>query len=462
MKTLEEIKEHFPNIDLNEKYHDIFKIIESDDCYLNIVGSAGTGKSTLIKILNYALSDYNVVTCATTGVASALLSESGISCTTLHSTFNLGAQDVFGTVILKKPSEKTLRIIDNLDYLIIDEVSMLSCDTFDYLITLIHNCRLDNSIPKIILLGDVGQLPPVVKSDDKRITDYYNNTYGGKHYYFNAKYFSKLNFKTIIFDKVYRQDKDVKFKEILNRIRIGEPTDEDLMNLNSRVIDECEWEADHEDSIRIVTTNKDVQKFNDMYLDVLNSPLITLRAKIEGLFRDSQEYKSGLYPEFVNVKKGARVMITRNDVNEPKMFVNGDIGTLKEIHLNDEKPYVTVELTDDNGNNFDVYVQESTTFLYDYNIQKMDDKIKIQPNVKGSYTNIPIKIAYASTVHKNQGKTIKKGMFDKGWWLAENAVYVALSRFRKLEDLALAKPLKKSDIKVNKEALEFLHNHNYF
>ena len=416
-----------------------------------------THNTTCIKLLSYALEDENLVICATTGVASALLNDSGVKCTTLHSTFNLSVQDVFGEVILKKPSEKAIDLIDNIDYLIIDEMSMLSCDTFDYLIQLIHNCRWDNSIPKIILFSDVCQLPPVIKSDDS-IKEYYEKRYDGKHYFFNSKFFNKLEFQTILFDKVYRQDKDVQFKEMLNRIRVGKQTDEDLKLLNTRVIDECEWEADHEDSVRICCTNKEVEKFNNIYLDVLDTPIVTVKAKISGDFRNSQEFKSGLYPEYINLKVGATVMITRNDVNEPRMFVNGDVGILKEINLYDDKPYAIVTLKDDNGSSYDIYVKESTTNLYDYDITKEGDKIKVEANIKGSYTNIPLKIAFASTVHKNQGKTLKCGIFDKGWWIANNGVYVALSRFRTLDSLCLTKPLTHKDIKVEKEALEFLNN----
>lgn len=462
MRTLDELREHFPLIDFNEEYIKVLSLLEKNDTHLNIIGEAGSGKTTLLGIIKYALSNYTVITCATTGVASALLNNDNpdIKATTLHSVFKIKPQDIYGQGLgsTEKVDSNTSTIIEKMDYLIIDECSMLSASLFDYLIAKIEYVRRKAGIrelPKIILFGDIMQLPPVIK-DQPEIIKYYEDLYNGNYYYFNSNKFNDYNFETICLKQNYRQSEDTQFRSILNRIRVGKVTDEDLVILNSHVVDDCEWLADHENSLRICTTVKNVEIHNRVALDMFDTPPISFYPKIIGDFRLSPEYKSGNYPDVLTLKVGVPVMITRNDLSESHEYVNGDMGTLIECDIDNRKVVVKLANSDKI-----VCVPDFTTETYDYEVGRNNSgTITVTPHCTGAYTNIAVKVCASATIHKTQGLTISGfGLFDKGkpnGWIPESGMYVALSRFKELNHLGLVYPINKKDIKVNKEALAFL------
>ena len=453
LRDLKEIQERFPNVELNEKYMKIFDLIKNTDSNISIIGEAGSGKSVLLSVLNYALNKNNVVICASTGVASALLNSScpEVCCTTLHSTFKIPPLTIYSTPEYI-PSE-VRNLIENMDVLMIDECSMINASLFDYLINLLLRVRGD--LPRIILFSDVMQLPPVIPNDPK-IKEYFKTIYRGSVYFFNSNSYKDRNFVTIFLDKIYRQ-KDGQFKDILNRIRIGEVTSEDLKIINERVKkgdDEIYWFVDHEESLRICTTNKEVDYFNNLTMSTLEGKVYKFKAKMSENFIKTDKYKSGLFPESIDLKIGCPVMITRND--PMGLFVNGDMGVITKCDL--ENRTVEVKLNSGNIVIVPTFVTEEFEYTVEYekDQSKKSAKVKAQPIAR--YENIAIRVCSALTVHKSQGLTLSCGYFDKGNWIAPSGVYVALSRFRNLEDFALAKPLTKKDIVVNVEALEFIES----
>lgn len=458
MKTLSEITKHFPNIEFSEKYLDVLKeLSENEYACINIIGNAGSGKSTLLGIIHYAFEDENIVTCATTGVASALLNANNpnVKATTVHSTFGLKAQTIFSSVP-DYINPKIREVIENIDIFIIDEISMANASLLDHILRIMYEIRRNalKEMPKIVLFGDVLQLPPVINNRDKTIKDFFDEEYDGKYFYFNSKVFKKMKFKVVQLSKIYRQDGDNSFKDVLNRIRVNKVTDDDLKLINSRVVDDCEFIADNENAIRLVTTNREVEMWNKLGNEMIPSEPIRIWSTFEGNFKESADYKQELYPDFIEVKIGSPIMITRNDSSENgRMFVNGDIGILEEINSEN----ATVRLS--NGNI--VTVPKMETIAYEYGVEdEVNGNVvvkRVKANEVGKYINIPIRVCHSSTVHKCQGRTIDKGIIDLGGWITPSVVYVALSRFRSMNDFCLTRKITKEDIKVNMEAIEWLN-----
>ena len=463
MKTIEELKEHFSNIEFSDKYLEILKYIrENDNAKLSIQGQAGSGKSTLLKIINYMFSDdvenhrINLAIASSTGVASALLNNgNNIGATTLHSLFVLKAQDMFGSFTARNYSHKEL--IGNIDCLIIDEISMVSADLFDYVMGIVKYCR-SNKPTRIILMGDCLQLQCVVKTDQEDVKNYYKINYNGNVEFFSSFAFRDMKFATFLLTKIYRQNADEegeKFKDILNRIRVCKQTQEDLDYLNQRVISEDDYIMQNESFLRIVSTNKEVQKYNQIALDAIDGKMICLEAKISGNFRETNEFKNGFYAERVYVKIGCPVMITRNaqpSEDGTRDYYNGSMGILTEC--NDD--YAMVDLGDRT-----VKVERSVTNNYEYEVMDENGKTVVKSRITGSYENIMIKVCSASTVFKCQGLTLNRGYIDFGWWYPPCGVYVALSRFRSINDFGLRKPLKMENITATEESLNYVNNAEY-
>lgn len=467
MKTIEELKEHFPNIEFSDKYLEILNYIRNDEnCKVSIQGNAGSGKSTILKIINYMFSDdvenkrMNIAIASSTGVASALLNNgTDLGATTIHSLFKLRPQDIFGSFEQGK-SYSQLDLISNIDCLIIDEISMVSADLFDYIMSIIRYCR-HGAPTRIILFGDCLQLQCVVKTDDVKVKDYYDYQYGGNLEFFSSHAFKDMKFATFLLTKIYRQTSDEegeKFKDILNRIRVCKQTEEDLDYLNQRVISEDNYILQNESFLRIVSTNKDVQKYNQIALDSIEGKYVSFDAKISGNFRETTEFKNGFYPERIMVKIGCSVMITRNgQKNEDGTYdyYNGSMGILTACDENGE--WAEVELSDGKL----VRVERSVTNNYEYEVNHDGNQSIVTSRITGSYDNVMIKPCSACTVFKTQGLTLNNGYIDFGWWVPDSGIYVALSRFRSIKDFGLRKPIKMKDIHATEESLKYVGEAEY-
>lgn len=461
MKTIEELKEHFEGIEFSDKYMEILKYIREDEnAKVSIQGNAGSGKSTMLKIINYMFSDdvenkrMNVAIASSTGVASALLNNgSNIGATTIHSLFRLKPIDIFGTFTNSYYSQKDL--IENIDCFIFDEVSMISADLFDYIMSIIRVCRRGKPT-RIILFGDCLQLQCVVKMDDPQVKDYYMTNYNGNVEFFSSFAFKDMGFATFLLTKIYRQnDTDERFKDVLNRIRVCEQTQEDLDYLNQRVMSEEDYIMQNESFLRIVSTNKDVQKYNQIALDAIDGKFICLTAKISGNFRETSEFKNGFFAEKIWVKIGCPVMITRNSPKKEDGtydYYNGSMGTL--VSCNDD--YAIVDLGDR-----EVKVERSVTNNYEYELVEENGHTTVKSKITGSYDNIMIKVCSASTVFKCQGLTLNCGYIDFNRWIPPSGVYVALSRFRSIKNFGLAKPIQMKDITATEESLRYVKNNEY-
>lgn len=458
MKTINDLREHFSGIEFSDKYKEILKYIaENDDAKVSIQGNAGSGKSTLLKIINYMFSDkeVNVAIASSTGVASALLNNgTNIGATTIHSLFGLKPIDIFGTFSNSYYSKKEL--IENIDCFIFDEVSMISADLFDYIMSVIRYCRHGRPT-RIILFGDCLQLPCVVKMDNPQVKDYYKINYNDNVEFFSSHSFTDMKFATFLLTKIYRQNStDERFKDILNRIRVCEQTQDDLDYLNQRVISEEDYIMQNESFLRIVSTNKDVQKYNKIALDAIDGKFICIEAKISGNFRETAEFKNGFFADKIYVKIGCPVMITRNspkNENGTCDYYNGDMGTL--VFCNDD--FAIVDLGDR-----EVRVERSVTNNYEYEVVDENGHSVVKSRVTGSYDNIMIKVCSASTVFKVQGLTLNCGYIDFNHWIPDNGVYVALSRFKSINDFGLRKKLQMKDIHSTEESLRYVKNNEYY
>ena len=463
MRSIEELKEHFSNIEFSDKYLEILNYIrQNEDAKVSIQGQAGSGKSSLLKIINYMFGDdvenhrMNLAIASSTGVASALLNNGdNIGATTIHSLFKLKPLDIFGAFNSSYYSQKDL--ISNIDCFIIDEISMVSSDLFDYIMGIIRYCR-SGKPTRIILFGDCLQLQCVVKTDKEDVKKYYQTNYNGNLEFFSSYAFKDMNFATFLLTKIYRQVDDEegeKFKDILNRIRVCKQTKEDLDYLNQRVISEDDYVLQNDSFLRIVSTNKEVQRYNQISLDAIDGKLICLEARITGNFRETNEFKNGFFAEKIYVKIGCPVMITRNaPYNElgVRDYYNGSMGILTEC--NDD--YAMVDLGDKT-----VKVERSITNNYEYELVDENGRTVVKSRVTGSYENVMIKVCSASTVFKCQGLTLNRGYIDFGWWYPPCSVYVALSRFRSIYDFGLRKPLEMKNITATEESLKYVENAEY-
>lgn len=393
-----------------------------------LTGKAGTGKTTFLKHIVAGCSKRLAVV-APTGVAA--VNAGGV---TIHSFFQLPLcpylPDVKELVTEYQMPEKNrslrkdrVKILRTLELLIIDEISMVRADILDAIDATLKRYR-KNDRPfggvQLLMIGDVQQLPPVVTESEKPFMD---QVYPSP-FFFNSRAFRKLGYIVIELNKIHRQ-RDAEFTSMLNDIRTGNPSDQTLERLNRR-LDPGFEPPSGEYWIRLTTHNHQSDSINREKMDALKGKSMIFKAEIDG------NYPESAYPAEteLRLKKGAQVMFTRNDTSGSSMYFNGKIGTVTELD-----PEIIV--TDENGNEIIVNQEKWDNVRYEINPETQE----IQAVNDGSFTQYPLRAAWAITIHKSQGLTFDRVIIDAGRAFSFGQVYVALSRCRSLEGIVLTTPI---------------------
>ena len=420
----------------NEQLRTAWDFVENTGRSIFLTGKAGTGKTTFLKEV-MAGSRKRPIVVAPTGVAA--INAGGV---TIHSFFQLPFSPyVPGAKVESKFdfSREKRKIIASIDLLIIDEISMVRADLLDAIDAVLRRFREHNQPfggVQLLMIGDLAQLTPVVTPEDERMLKPYYDT----PYFFGSKALQQIDYVTIQLEHVYRQQ-DASFINILNEIRSGQPSADALAKLNSRSLTHNPFpRGEGSGYIRLTTHNNLANFYNESELQKLPGPSYTYRAEIKGTFPDYS------YPtaEALVLKEGAQVMFVKNDPSGKHLYYNGRIGRVMEASDN----RLTVYCEGD-SEAIEVEPLEWENTRYTLNEQTRE----IEAEVQGTFKQLPLRLAWAITIHKSQGLTFDRAIIDANQSFAPGQVYVALSRCRTLEGLILATPLEARAI-INDERVD--------
>ena len=438
----------------NNELRAAWDFVESTGRSIFLTGKAGTGKTTFLKtIMEHSRKRPIVV--APTGVAA--INAGGV---TIHSFFQLPFSPyVPGAKVESKFDfgKEKRKIIASSDLLIIDEISMVRADLLDAIDAVLRRFR-EHGQPfggmQLLMIGDLAQLTPVVTPEDERMLKPYYDT----PYFFGSKALQQIDYVTIQLSHVYRQQ-DESFIALLNEIREGHPSAEALSKLNSRVTPNGQWSSQRHTlsertvlatphslrengqlAIRLTTHNNLANFYNESELQKLPGRSYQYRAEVKGTF---PEYS---YPtaETLVLKEGAQVMFVKNDPSGEHNYYNGRIGRVMEASEN----RLTVYCEGD-AEAIEVEPLEWENMRYTLNEQTRE----IESEVQGTFKQLPLRLAWAITIHKSQGLTFDRAIIDANQSFAPGQVYVALSRCRTLEGLVLASPLEPRAV-INDERVD--------
>lgn len=412
------------------------EFIEQTGVNLFLTGKAGTGKTTFLHQLHEQSNKRMIVT-APTGVAA--LNAGGV---TLHSFFQLP----FGPILPEQNQQPSFRfskdkinIIKSLDLLVIDEISMVRADVLDGIDAVLRRFR-NKALPfggvQLLLIGDLHQLPPVVKPNEWALLA---NHYASP-YFFSSLALTQSGYVGIELQKVYRQSQAV-FIELLNAVREERWTPEVLTGLNAR-FQSVEQLANAEDFITLTTHNRKADTINQRYLQAIDSEPVVFHARIDGDFPES------IYPADtqLQLKLGAKVMFNRNDGSENKAYYNGKIGVVERL----EAHLVTVYCAEDDQHiSVEAVSWENSQYKINPNSQAIEE------TVLGSFSQIPLRLAWAITIHKSQGLTFDQVIIDAQDAFAAGQTYVALSRCRTLEGLVLSSQVSAPTYEADQSLMQF-------
>ena len=412
----------------NDKIDMLNRFVQNTDVHIFLTGKAGTGKTTFLR--NLAANSYKrMVIVAPTGVAA--INAGGV---TIHSFFQLpfgpiipegqrhkdNEQQMLSPLASIKLSKTKLKIMRSLDLLVIDEISMVRADLLDAIDAVLRKVRRNDKAfggVQLLMIGDIQQLAPVARQNEwELLQDYYKSVY-----FFDSLVLQKTHYICIELDHIYRQN-DTDFIDILNQVRNNRLDNKNLQILNSRHIPD--FKADDNDGyITLTTHNHQADEINDEKLDAIKSKTLTFNAEIKGIFPENA------YPtkEILELKVGAQVMFVKNDPSPEKLYYNGKIGKIIDY---DKDEGVKVKCSDEIIN-----VTPVTWQNFEYNLNEKTNEI--EEKEIGSFTQIPLKTAWAITIHKSQGLTFDKVVLNAEMAFAHGQVYVALSRCTSLNGLVL-------------------------
>jgi hypothetical protein len=404
-----------------------FQYISQTKRHVYLTGKAGTGKTTFLHRVRAEVAKHMVVV-APTGVAA--INAKG---QTIHSLFQLP----FGLLRpgdtrskSRRFSKKKIRLISSLDLLVIDEISMVRADVLDGIDEVLRRIRRTDEPfggVQLLMIGDLHQLPPVVRDDERRELLRMFDT----PYFFGSRALKKTDLATIELTHIYRQS-DERFINLLNKVRQDNMTEEVFASLNERYRQDADGKGG---AITLTSHNHAANRINTNKLRQLDTPQFSFRAQVTGKFPES------MYPNSIelNFKVGAQVMFNRNDPD--KTYFNGKIGTITAI----EEELITVRCPEDD------HALQISPVTWQNISYEMDASTKaVKDNVVGEYTQHPLRLAWAITIHKSQGLTFDKVIIDAADAFAHGQVYVALSRCKTLEGITLRSRIGEQSVRTDR------------
>ncbi len=420
-------------LELSKDFKYALDVFEKTTKSLFVTGRAGTGKSTLLQLFRNTTRKKTIVL-APTGVAAL-----NVKGQTIHSFFGFPAKPLNKSDIRKRKNHKLYK---NIEVLIIDEISMVRADlldNIDYFLRVNRGNMLDPfGGVQVIFFGDLFQLPPIVSTEVER--NLFQTIYESP-YFFSAQVFEEgFEMEKLELRKTYRQESR-HFIRLLDGVRVNQMDFEDLEDLNERYDPEFQSEDFY---ITLSTRNAIVDQLNERELKQLTTDEYTFLASITGNFNPK------LFPteSALKLKNGAQVMFVKNDPR--RRFVNGTIGRITKIDYNS----IVVDITDNQGKR-SLEVEKLEWEIQRYQVSK-EDQSKIDAEIVGTFKQYPLRLAWAITIHKSQGKTFDKVIIDLGRGAFEHGqTYVALSRCRTLEGIVLKQKIRMRDILVDERIVQF-------
>lgn len=422
----------------NKEFVNILDLMENTNSNLFITGEAGTGKSTLLRHF-VSTTIKNVAVLAPTGLAAINAGGQTIHKFCLFPPRFITAEDIKTT---KNPIHK--KLLQQLDTILLDEVSMVRADQLDGIDRFLRINRKKN-LPfggvQMILIGDLFQLPPVVNNQEMSL---FSQIYQSP-YFFSSQVFTEIDLPHVSLVKNYRQQSDLKFISILRDIKKGSISPELIDAINQQFKPEFNNSAFSKEDIfiNLATTNQIALQINTVKLNELDGDNVEYWADLEGEFNERDCPAENI----LTLKKNAQIMFIKND-NQGR-WVNGTMGTVEEA--SEDKIVVKLE----NGNVYTLSTEKWNNVKFEFD----ENEDKITPKIVGSMTQYPIKLAWAVTIHKSQGQTFDKLLIDLGRGaFSHGQTYVALSRARNLSGIRLKRRVLPSDFILDKRVVQFMQS----